>query len=56
MLINYFYKKHIKKPVANFLQINSVLLMAKPIIMPTRPIIKQKQGQMANSGSKQAKN
>ena len=55
-LINLFHKKHTKKPTTNFLIINFSLLMAKPIVKPTRAISKRKQGWPAKSANKQARN
>lgn len=34
ILINIFYKKHLKKHTIIFLPLNSVFLMIKPIILP----------------------
>ena len=41
-LINFFYKKYLKKVIAISLLINFALLMAKPVVKPSR-FIEQKE-------------
>ena len=54
-LISSFHQDYPKKPIATFLLVNSVLLMAKPIVKPTaKSTTKQKRGQPANSANKRA--
>ena len=56
MLINFFNKKHPKKPTATFPPINSTPPMARLTVKLTKPTTKQQQGQMANNANKQARN
>ena len=55
-LISCFHKKRLKKSWAISPPIDSALPMARPTIKPTRPTTKQKQGELAKSANKQAKN
>ena len=55
-LVNFFYKKHSKKPTATFLPIESALLMARLTVKFIRPTTKQKQGRLANNTNKWARN
>lgn len=45
-LVTTFYKKHLKKPMATSLLINSALLMAKPIVRLRIFTTQQKQGRL----------
>ena len=56
-LINFFHKDHPKKLTATSSPIDSAPPMAKPTVKPTaKATTKQKQGRLANSASKRAKN
>ena len=55
-LISSFHKDYPEKPTITFPPIDSVPLMARPIVKPTaKATIKRKRGRLAKSASKRAK-